>query len=64
MPKPLRFTGQNPPPELWRTYPNWLNAFEEEGEAGQDETTLVPHEVQTHIAPHTAFTAATVCLHK
>jgi hypothetical protein len=60
MPKPLRFTGTNPPPELWRTYPNWKNAYDEEGEPGQDETTLMPHEVQTHIAPHTSFTAATV----
>jgi hypothetical protein len=47
----LRFTGQNPPPELWREYPNWRNAYGEEGEEGQDETTLLPDEVQTHIHP-------------
>src|SRR5581483_2980708 len=63
MPNPLRFTGKNPPPELWQKYPNWSNAYEEEGEDGQDETTLMPHEVQTHIGPHTSFTAGTVQLH-
>jgi len=59
----LRFTGQNPPPTLWRKYPNWRNAYEEEGEEGQDETTLMPHEVQTHIEEHTSFSAGTVRFH-
>ena len=63
MPKPLRFTGKNPPPDLWQKYPNWRNAYEEEGEPGQDETTLMPHEEQTHIGSHTSFTAGTVRLH-
>jgi hypothetical protein len=63
MPTRLRFTGQNPPPELWREYPNWRNAYEEEGEEGQDETTLMPHEVQTHIGEHTSFTGGVAHLH-
>jgi len=63
MPKPLRFTGRNPPPELWSRYPNWRNALEEEGEEGQDESMLMPHEVQAYIAPHTSFTAGRVRLH-
>jgi hypothetical protein len=63
MPARLRFTGKNPPPELWHQYPNWRNAYEEEGLSGQDETTLMPHEVQTHVAPQTSFTAGTARLH-
>jgi hypothetical protein len=59
----LRFTGQNPPPELWREYPNWRNAYEEEGMEGQDETTLMPDEVQTHIGESTSFTAGVARLH-
>jgi len=55
----LRFTGANPPTELWRQYPNWRNALEEEGKDGQDESTLMPHEIQTHIGPFTSFTAGT-----
>jgi hypothetical protein len=53
----LRFTSQNPPPELWPEHPNWRNAYEEEGERGQDETTLMPDEVQTHISDSTSFSA-------
>ena len=63
MPKPSRFTGQNPPPGIWQQYPNWRNAYEEEGEEGQDESTLMPDEVQTHIGKHTSFTAGKVHLH-
>jgi hypothetical protein len=62
MPRPLRFTGQNPPPELWQEFPNWRNAYEEETEEGQNETTLMPHEEQSYIAEHTSFTAGKVCL--
>jgi hypothetical protein len=60
MPSPLRFTGENPPPELWQEFPNWRDAYEEEGEEGQNETTLMPHEEQSHIAEHTSFTAGRV----
>jgi hypothetical protein len=63
MPIRLRFTGENPPPELWREYPNWRNAYEEEGEEGQDETTLMPHEIQTHIGEYTSLTAGIARLH-
>src|SRR5688500_14967146 len=54
--KPLRFTGENPPPEIWGEYPNWRNAYEEEGMNGQDETTLMPDEIKTHIRKYTSFT--------
>jgi hypothetical protein len=59
--KALRFTGQNPPIELWRQYPNWRNAYEEESEDGQDESTLMPHEVQTHIGEFTSFSSGIAC---
>ena len=63
MPERLRFTGRNPPPDLWQIYPNWRNAYEEEGVPGQDETTLMPHETQTYIGPHTSFTAGLAHFH-
>jgi len=63
MPTRLRFTGQNPPPELWREYPNWRNAYEEEGQDGHDETTLMPHEIQTHIGEDTSFTTGIARFH-
>jgi hypothetical protein len=63
MPKKLRYTGENPPLELWAKYPNWRNAYEEEGDEGQDETTLMPHEIQTYIGEYTSFSAGSVCFH-
>jgi hypothetical protein len=48
---------------LWAKYPNWRNAYEEESEDGQDETTLMPSEVQTHIDENTSFTAGIVRFH-
>jgi hypothetical protein len=61
--KRLRFTGENPSPDLWREFPNWRNALEEEGEAGQDETTLMPDEEQSCVARFTAFTGGSVRFH-
>lgn len=58
--KKLRFTGENPPVELWTQYPNWTNAWDEEGAAGQDETTLRPDHEQNVIGSDTTFTAADV----
>ena len=58
----LRFTGENPPPELLSEYPNWENAYDEEGVEGQDETTLRPAENQSVIEEYTSFAAAEVVL--
>jgi hypothetical protein len=60
--KILRFTGEDPPLELWDEYPNWTNAWDEEGEDGQDETTLRPDAEQTFISGDTTFTAAQAIL--
>jgi hypothetical protein len=54
----LRFTGENPPPGLWVRFPNWQNAYEEEGLPGQDETTLRPSDNQETIDDDVTFTAA------
>jgi hypothetical protein len=55
----LRFTGEWPPPGLWKQYPNWESALEEEGEPGQDETTLRPSEEQRFVISF-GFTAGEV----
>lgn len=55
----LRFTGEWPPPDLWKEYPNWEPALEEEGEPGQDETTLRPGEEQRFVIGF-GFTAGEV----
>ena len=52
----LRFTGETPPQSLWEQYPNWEYALDEEGEPGQDETTLRPSEEQQFISSDVAFT--------
>jgi hypothetical protein len=57
MTEKLRFTGEWPPLRYWSKYPNWEYALDEEGEEGQDETTLRPADVQTYVAEYTAFTA-------
>jgi hypothetical protein len=60
MPRPLRFTGENPPLDLWTEFPNWRNAYDEEGIPGQDETTLKPDEDQTSVSKNTSFTTGKV----
>lgn len=55
----LRFTGEWPPPALWRQYPNWESALEDEGEPGQDETTLRPSQEQRFVLEF-GFTAGEV----
>ena len=54
----LRFTGENPPLEYLEQFPNWSNAYDEEGDDDQDETTLKPHEQQNFIDDHVSFTTA------
>lgn len=62
MPKPLRYTGDWPPPEVLQDYPNWVFAYDEEGEDGQDETTVKPEDQQTFITTETQVTAGTLVL--
>lgn len=58
----LRFTGENPPVELWDRFPNWQNAYEEEGLPGQDETTLRPADNQQIIDDEVTFTVGNAIL--
>lgn len=58
MAKPLRYTGDWPPPDVLQKYPNWTYALDEEGEPGQDETTVKPEDEQSFITPDTHCTAA------
>lgn len=55
-----RFTGEWPPVQYLEQYPNWANAYDEESEEGQDETTLKPHEQQTFIDDEVSFTVGDV----
>jgi hypothetical protein len=52
-----RITGENPPLRLWQRFPNWQNAYDEEGLPDQDETTLRPSDNQRTIDPEVTFTA-------
>ena len=54
----LRFTEENPPLKYLDEFPNWSNAYDEETEDDQDETTLKPHEQQHFIDDNVSFTAA------
>lgn len=56
----FRFTGENPPPKLWRRFPNWQNAYEEETLDEQDETTLRPADNQESIDDEVSLTAGDV----
>jgi hypothetical protein len=56
----LRFTGESPSPMHWKRYPNWEYALDEEGLAGQDETTLRPSAIQDYIAEYTAYTSGDI----
>jgi hypothetical protein len=62
MPKPLRYKGDWPPPEVLRDYPNWVFAYDEEGEEGQDETTVKPEDQQSFITADTQVTAGSLSL--
>ena len=53
-----RYTGSWPPPEAWADTPNWKYALDEEGRAGQDETTLKPASEQAYISDESDYTAA------
>lgn len=56
----LRYTGENPAIEALVQFPNWINAYDEEGVEGQDETTLKPDDEQRWITDMTAFTAGDI----
>jgi len=58
----LRFTGENPPLHLWGWFPNWQNAYDEEGMPDRDETTLRPADNQRTIDNAVSFTAGDVVL--
>jgi hypothetical protein len=58
----FRFTGENPPLRLWHRFPNWQNAYEEEGMPGQDESTLRPADNQQTIDDDVSFTAGDAML--
>ncbi|MBV9851882.1 MAG: hypothetical protein JO250_19620 [Armatimonadetes bacterium] len=58
----LRFTGDWPPQQYLNQYPNWSNAWDEEEEEDQDETTLRPSDEQGYIDEETAFTVADATL--
>ena len=60
MSKTPRYTGELPPPPVLKQYPNWKQALGEDGAEGQDETTIMPDDVQDHIGPDTQSTAADV----
>jgi hypothetical protein len=62
MAKKLRYTPGPPPLKVLAKYPNWRNALDEEGEDGQDESTIRPDDVSDHIGPETEFTAADITL--
>ncbi len=53
----LRVTGDNPPQQYWAQYPNWENAWDEEGNEDQDETTLKPSANQGSIDDEVTFSA-------
>lgn len=53
----LRYTGEWPPLDVLRKFPNWEYALDEEGFEEQDETTLRPEPEQRWITGNTAYTA-------
>jgi hypothetical protein len=59
MSKSHRYTGEWPPIDVLERYPNWEYALDEEGDEGQDETTIRPEPEQRHVTSHTAFTTGT-----
>jgi hypothetical protein len=60
--KRYRFTGENPPPKLWRRYPNWQYALDEEDIPDQDETTIRPADNQQTIDEYVCLTAGDAVL--
>jgi hypothetical protein len=61
MPKPLRYTGDWPPPNVLSQYSNWVFAYDEEGEDDQDETTVRPEEQQSFISHETQLLESFPC---
>lgn len=57
-----RIIGDNPPQRYWAKYPNWENAWDEERDEGQDETTLRPSENQSSIDEDVTFAAGNATL--
>ncbi len=56
MSKTHRYTGEFPPLEVLVQYSNWEYALDEEGDEGQDETTIRPEREQRYITSRTSFT--------
>lgn len=56
-PRGPRLTGRRPSPAQLRKWPNWRHCHDEEGEGGQDETTIRPDDEQSVIGPETTCTA-------
>ena len=50
MPREHRYTGEFPPIEVIARFANWDYALDEEGESGQDETTIRP-EADSRMPP-------------
>lgn len=59
----VRYTGENPPENVLLKFPNWIQALDEEGVEGQDETTMKPDENQKVISVGTQHTAADVSIY-
>ena len=53
--KEFRYTGDFPPTNVLEEFPNWEYALDEEGDQGQDETTIRPAVEQTFIGPSAAY---------
>jgi hypothetical protein len=58
----FRFTGQSPPPNLLGRFPNWQNAYDEEGMPDQDESTIRPADNQCTIDDEVSCTAGDAIL--
>lgn len=58
--KKIRLTGEIPSAKLLMKFPNWTHCLDEEGENGQDETTIKPDENLTFINENTISTVADI----
>ncbi len=54
----LRLTGEMPRPDILKKHPNWTHCLAEEGEDGQDETTIKPDREKDIIGAETIYTVA------
>lgn len=56
----VRLTGELPSEKILMKYPNWTFCLDEEGEDGQDETTIKPDENLSTINENTVSTAGEI----